>query len=120
MAWIISLVMDMTRRIVGQDGAYDALKDPDTDSLLDAANILSSQVAQHGQFPPWLETVFGSLYQEVRHPAVLEAPEDSEREETLWLGRLRRSDYLVERSRSSSPSDDSNPICHGDRWSRHL
>jgi hypothetical protein len=30
-----------------------------------------------------------------------EAPEDSEREETHWLGRLGRSGYLIERSRSS-------------------
>jgi hypothetical protein len=51
--------------------AYDALEDPDTDSLLDAANILSSQLTQNGQFPTWLESVFGNLYQEVRHPAVL-------------------------------------------------
>jgi DNA ligase-4 len=36
-----------------------------------------------------------------------EAPEESEREETYWLGRLGRSDYLVERSRSSSLSNDS-------------
>ena len=28
---------------------YEALKDPDTDSLLDAANILSSQLARQGQ-----------------------------------------------------------------------
>ena len=26
-----------------------------------------------------------------------DVPEDSEREETRWLGRLGRSDYLVER-----------------------
>ena len=51
--------------------AYEALKDPDTDSLLDAANILSSQLTQNGQFPTWLESVFGNLYQEVRHPAIL-------------------------------------------------
>src|SRR5271155_5197369 len=52
--------------------AYEALEDPDTDSLLDAANILSSQLTQNGQFPTWLESVFDNLYQEVRHPAILE------------------------------------------------
>jgi DNA ligase 4 len=36
-----------------------------------------------------------------------EVLEDSEREETSWLGRLGRYDYKVERSRSSSPSHDS-------------
>ena len=52
--------------------AYKALEDPDTDSLLDAANILSSQLKQNGQFPTWLESVFDNLYQEVRHPAILD------------------------------------------------
>lgn len=52
--------------------AYEALEDPDTDSLFDAANILSSQLTQHGQFPTWLETVFGNLAGEIRYPAVLE------------------------------------------------
>ena len=50
--------------------AYEALEDPDTESLLDAANILSSQLAQQGQFPTWLETVFGNLDQDIRHPAI--------------------------------------------------
>jgi hypothetical protein len=53
--------------------AYEALDDPDIDGLLDAANILSSQLKQHGQFPTWLESVFGSLHQDVRHPDILEA-----------------------------------------------
>jgi len=52
--------------------AYKALEDPDTDSLLDAANILSSQLKQNGQFPTWLESVFDNLHQEVRHPAILD------------------------------------------------
>ena len=52
--------------------AYEALEDPDTGSLLDAANILSSQLTQNGQFPTWLESVFGNLYEEVRHPAILD------------------------------------------------
>jgi hypothetical protein len=52
--------------------AYEALEDPEVDGLLDAANILSSQMKQHGQFPTWLESVFGSLSQEIRHPALLD------------------------------------------------
>jgi hypothetical protein len=38
------------------------------------------------------------------------APEDSEREEMHWLGRLQGSDCRIERSRSSSSSDDSNSV----------
>jgi hypothetical protein len=52
--------------------AYDALDDTDTDSLLDAANIMAAQLTRNGQFPTWLESVFDSLYQEIRHPAILE------------------------------------------------
>jgi hypothetical protein len=52
--------------------AYTALKNTDTDSLLNAAKIMRSHLAEHGQFPTWLETVFGNLYQEVRHPTILE------------------------------------------------
>jgi hypothetical protein len=52
--------------------AYEALEDPDIDGLLDAASVLSSQLKQHGQFPIWLESAFGSLSQDVRHPALLE------------------------------------------------
>jgi hypothetical protein len=52
--------------------AYEALEDPDIDGFLDAANILSSQLKQHGQFPTWLESAFGGLSQNIRHPAVLE------------------------------------------------
>jgi NAD-dependent SIR2 family protein deacetylase len=51
--------------------AHEALKNTDTDSLLDAANILRSQLTQQGQFPTWLETVFGNLDQEIRHPDLL-------------------------------------------------
>jgi NAD-dependent SIR2 family protein deacetylase len=51
--------------------AHEALKNTDTDSLLDAANILRSQLTQQGQFPTWLETIFGNLDQEIRHPALL-------------------------------------------------
>jgi hypothetical protein len=53
-------------------GAYEALEDPEVDGLLDAANIVSSQMKQHGQFPTWLESVFGSPSQEMRHPALLD------------------------------------------------
>jgi hypothetical protein len=53
--------------------AYEALQNPDINGMLDAANILSSQLRQHGQFPTWLQSVFGSLDQNVRHPAILEA-----------------------------------------------
>lgn len=53
--------------------AYEALEGPDIEGLLDAANTLSSQLKQHGQFPTWLQSVFGNLYQDVRHPDILEA-----------------------------------------------
>jgi nucleoside phosphorylase len=52
--------------------AYEALEDPEVDGLLDAANIVSSQMKQHGQFSTWLESVFGSLSQEIRHPGLLD------------------------------------------------
>jgi hypothetical protein len=57
----------------GTKPAYEALQNPDINGMLDAANILSSQLRQHGQFPTWLQSVFGSLDQNVRHPAILEA-----------------------------------------------
>jgi hypothetical protein len=53
--------------------AYEALQNPDINGLLNAADILSSQLRQHGQFPTWLQSVFGSLYQDIKHPAILEA-----------------------------------------------
>jgi ankyrin repeat protein len=53
--------------------AYGALNDADTDCLLDAANILSNQLTRVRQFPTWLDTVFGSLHTQVRHPAILDA-----------------------------------------------
>ena len=52
--------------------AYTALENGNTESLLDAVSIMRNQLSQHGQLPTWLDTVFGSLYQEVRHPAILE------------------------------------------------
>ena len=52
--------------------AYKGLEDPEVNGLLDTANIMSSQINQHGQFPTWLESVFGSLSQEVRHPALID------------------------------------------------
>jgi hypothetical protein len=53
--------------------AYEILEDPEVDGLLDAANILSSQLKQHRLFPTWLESVFGSLSREIRHLALLDA-----------------------------------------------
>jgi tetratricopeptide (TPR) repeat protein len=52
--------------------AYEALEDPEVDGVLDAANIISSQMKQYGQFPTWLDSVFGSLSQETRHPDLLD------------------------------------------------
>ncbi|KEF61211.1 uncharacterized protein A1O9_02776 [Exophiala aquamarina CBS 119918] len=52
--------------------AYEALEDGDTDSLLDAAGILRDQLTRMGQFPTWLGSIFDSLYQEVRQPAILD------------------------------------------------
>jgi hypothetical protein len=51
--------------------AYDGLEGPETDGLLDAANTLSSLLTRQGQFPTWLESVFGNLDQEIRHPDIL-------------------------------------------------
>jgi hypothetical protein len=51
--------------------AYEALEDPEVDGLLDAANILSSQIKQHGQYSTWLESVFKSLSHEIRYPDLL-------------------------------------------------
>jgi hypothetical protein len=51
--------------------AYEALVEPDTNGLLDAANILGSELTQHGQLPTWLEMVFDKLDREIRYPAVL-------------------------------------------------
>jgi hypothetical protein len=53
--------------------AYQSLEDPEVDGILDAASILSHQMKQHGQYPTWLESVFGSLSQEIRYPALLDA-----------------------------------------------
>jgi hypothetical protein len=39
---------------------------------LNVANIIRDKLIQRDQFPIWLETVFDSLYQEVRYPAILE------------------------------------------------
>ena len=52
--------------------AYAALEKTDTDSLLNAANIVRGQLDLYGQFPTWLETVFGSLYEEVRHRDIID------------------------------------------------
>jgi SIR2-like domain len=52
--------------------AYEALEDSDPASLLDAAGIMANQMTQNGQFPTWLESVFGSLHQEVRYRSLLD------------------------------------------------
>lgn len=52
--------------------AYKSLEEDDPDSLLDAASIMASQMRQNRQFATWLQSVFGSLSGEVRHPAILE------------------------------------------------
>jgi hypothetical protein len=52
--------------------AYEALHDSDPSSLLDAASILADQMTQNGQFPTWLESVFGRLHEEVRYRSLLE------------------------------------------------
>jgi hypothetical protein len=52
--------------------AYEALDDSDPASLLDAAGIMANQMTKSGQFPTWLESVFGTLHQEVRHCSLLE------------------------------------------------
>jgi len=52
--------------------AYDALDDPEGGGLLDVAYIVSGRMKQHGQFSKWLELVFGSLGQEVNHPALID------------------------------------------------
>jgi hypothetical protein len=52
--------------------AYAMLKETDTDSLLNAANIVRRLLDLHGKFPTWLESVFGNLDKEVRYPAIFE------------------------------------------------
>jgi hypothetical protein len=52
--------------------AKEALEDTEIESLLDAVSIMRSQLGQYCQYPTWLESVFGGLYQEVRHSAILE------------------------------------------------
>src|SRR6266498_4099142 len=75
--------------------AYDALEDTDTDSLLDAATIMADQLTQNGQFPTWLESVFGNLYQEVRHPAILEVLKALHEKGATFL--TTNYDYLIEK-----------------------
>jgi hypothetical protein len=55
--------------------AYMALNDknPNVNRVLDAANVMKSLAIKKRQFPTWLETVFESLYEEVREPAILDA-----------------------------------------------
>ena len=86
--------------------AYEALEDPDTDSLLDAANILSSQLKQNGQFPTWLESVFDNLCQEVRHPAILDTLKSLHQKGATLL--TTNYDDLLEKSCGLPPIGRSN------------
>lgn len=52
--------------------AYDSLSQNNQSSLLDAANVMVDQMRQNRQFPTWLDSAFGSLSQEIRHPLILE------------------------------------------------
>jgi hypothetical protein len=52
--------------------AYEALEDNDKAGLLDAANIMKDLLVQLRQYPTWLESVFGSLHKDVRHPAIFD------------------------------------------------
>jgi SIR2-like domain len=52
--------------------AYEALEDNDRAGLLDAANTMKDLLVQLRQYPTWLESVFGSLHQEVRRPAIFD------------------------------------------------
>jgi hypothetical protein len=67
--------------------AYAMLEETDTDSLLDAANVIVDQLEKHRQFPTWLKTVFNSLDQEVRHPATLEVLKAIDRSQCLTFGQ---------------------------------
>ncbi|KAH7110442.1 hypothetical protein EDB81DRAFT_926955 [Dactylonectria macrodidyma] len=42
----------------------------------------------------------------------LEIPDDGEQEEKSWLWRLRANEHLIDRSRTSSPSDDAVSVAH--------
>jgi SIR2-like domain len=53
--------------------AYGLLEDNTPNSSLDAASFVTRQLRQNGKFATWLDSVFGNLDREVRHPAILEA-----------------------------------------------
>jgi SIR2-like domain len=53
--------------------AYDLLEDNTPESFLDAASFMAGQLRQNGKFPTWLDSIFGNLDREIRHPAILEA-----------------------------------------------
>ena len=53
--------------------AYSLLEDNTPDSSLDAASFMTRALRQNGKFSTWLDSVFGNLDREVRHPAILEA-----------------------------------------------
>jgi hypothetical protein len=52
--------------------AYDPLGHDDPDSLLDAANIMATQMRQNGKFPTWPKLVLGGLYGVFGHLGILE------------------------------------------------
>ena len=51
--------------------AYEALKENDQKSLLEAADTLASQMRTAGKFATWLESVFQTLHNQIQRPALL-------------------------------------------------
>ena len=76
--------------------AYEVLQDSDPASLLDAAGIMANQMTQNGQFPTWLESVFGSLHKEVRYRSLLDVLRDLHQEGATLL--TTNYDDLLERA----------------------
>jgi len=76
--------------------AYEALDDSDPAILLDAAGIMADQMRKNGQFPTWLESVFGSLHEEVRNRSLLEVLRALHREGATLL--TTNYDDLLERA----------------------
>ena len=76
--------------------ARRSLETGKTDSMLDAADIVMKLLEQHQQLPTWLDAVFASLHQEVRHPAVLEVLKSLHDKGAILL--TTNYDDLLERS----------------------
>ena len=53
--------------------AYELLEDDALESSLNAASFITQHLRQKGKFSTWLDSVFGNLNREIRHPAILEA-----------------------------------------------